>query len=139
MSIDSTAFKDCKQLYDQKGFLIINDVLVDYKGNDFEITIPDGVKEINRFAVFWKSVSSIRIPKSVRKIGNRAFDGTTLKDIYLENGNVILESGAFGEYDESFRTSMAVYAPKGSKVEEFINKHYSNVYFFEKEDEDSKS
>jgi hypothetical protein len=77
------AFASCKGLADKDGFIIINDRLYAYCGDEgssrddlnlVDVIIPEGVKTIEADAFKWcGSVKSISIPKSVTYIGSGAF------------------------------------------------------------------
>src|SRR5574344_1324245 len=68
-------------------FKIIDNTLVAYKGNDSDVTIPDGVKSIGDYAFqYCKSLTSIIIPNSVTTIGYKTFYGcSSLKSIIIPN------------------------------------------------------
>lgn len=76
--IDHKAFRKCQDLY-KDGFLIINNMLVDYIGDDTDIIIPDGVEIINdrcfesRMELNTNPVELISFPESMRIIGDMAF------------------------------------------------------------------
>jgi len=76
-------------------FVIENGVLIEYKGNDTEVTIPDGVKEIGEGAFGdCYQILIINIPDSVESIGEFAFAGCSkLKSISLPNS-----VGKIGKY-----------------------------------------
>lgn len=66
-----------------------------------EITVPDGVIEIDSFGMAFNfDVCVIRIPTSVKLIRRSAFDSDeNLRDIYIDNPEVVIECGAFSELD----------------------------------------
>ena len=55
-------------------FIIKNSVLVEYRGSDTDVVIPDGVVKIGE-DVFWKNetITSVVIPEGVTEIGTRSF------------------------------------------------------------------
>ena len=56
--------------------IILGTRLLEYRGKDPEITIPDNVTEISRYAFNdCKFLTSVTIPDSVNKIGRSAFSG----------------------------------------------------------------
>ena len=65
---------------DENGYIIYTDgedkILVGYTGTDTELTLPDGIIEINKYA-FYKNdnITSITIPASVTSIGDYVFYG----------------------------------------------------------------
>lgn len=75
--IDHKAFRKCKQLY-KDGFLIIDNLLVDYTGKDTEIIIPDGVEIVNdkcfeaRVDFKKEPIEKISFPSSLKMIGDKA-------------------------------------------------------------------
>lgn len=75
--IDHKAFRKCKQLY-KDGFLIIDNLLVDYTGNDTEIIIPEGVEIISercfesRVDFKKEPIEKISFPSTLRMIGDEA-------------------------------------------------------------------
>lgn len=61
-----------------KNFIIENDILVKYDGPGGDVVIPDGVAE-TRYDAFMgcTGLTSVKIPGSVTKIGNAAFEDCT--------------------------------------------------------------
>ena len=97
VKIDPVAFYDCASLADEKGFVIVNNILFRYMGNDKDVVIPDGVKFIDKGALERsKSIESIVIPSSVEKIGSSAFYGCRkLSSVKINNLEMEIHSGAF--------------------------------------------
>ena len=92
-SIGDGAFLGCKGLADEKGFVIVRNVLYDYVGKDVNVTIPDSVTSIRESAFSGcTSLTAITIPDSVTSIGNGAF--------YECTGLTI--SGKSGSYAETY-------------------------------------
>lgn len=73
-SIGNQAFKDCRMLANDEGFVIVLGTIYDYRGFNTKITIPDGVTSIGENA-FWTCLrlKSATIPDSVTSIGDLAF------------------------------------------------------------------
>ena len=80
-----------------ENFRIENGVLIEYTGNDENVTIPNGVTEIGRSAFSGcKSLKSITIPDGVTTIGFESFKGcTSLTGIVIPDSVYYLEYGAF--------------------------------------------
>ena len=76
-SIGQNAFKYCDSLRDKDGFIIINDFLISYLGNDKEIFIPQGIREITGMALLDyrnSKLKVIHIPDTVTTIGRLAIE-----------------------------------------------------------------
>lgn len=63
---------------DENGYIIYTDgdnkILVGYNGTEIELTLPNGITEIYRYAFYNNTkITSITIPDSVKRIGNQAF------------------------------------------------------------------
>ncbi len=57
-------------------FIIENDILREYNGDEKNIIIPDGVKEIgNNVFGYNRNLTGVTVPSSVEKIGEGAFFG----------------------------------------------------------------
>lgn len=97
-SIERNSFENCPGLWkDGSEFLIINTFLVDYKGKDSEVIIPDNVKTIlDQVFANHKEIVSVTIPESVVSIGDRAFKGCSeLTNITLPKNLKSLGSNVF--------------------------------------------
>lgn len=77
-------------------FVIENGVLLEYNGNDTEVIIPDGVKEIAG-CVFsgCNFIESILINKSIKTIGAGAFKGTNIQSIFIPDSVKAIEPFTF--------------------------------------------
>ena len=88
--IDDGAFHRCSQLKDGNGFIIRNNILFGYEGNEEAVVIPPGITKISADAFilepfsFRKGINRIVIPDTVKSIGSHAFDGLVdLKEISI--------------------------------------------------------
>jgi hypothetical protein len=103
----------------EKDFEIDGTTLIRYKGNDSDVTIPDGITEIDMHAfrgcknlksitipnsveeidkkafMSCKSLTSITIPNSVTSIGWNAFYSCGLTSITIPNSVTNIDEGAF--------------------------------------------
>ena len=86
---------------DEDGYIIYTDgadkILVGYTGTETDLIIPDGIKEIYKYA-FWdcSSLTSIVIPDSVTTIGNYAFEWCdSLTSVTIGSGVTTIGSYAF--------------------------------------------
>ena len=67
------AFESTGWSYDQGDFLILNGVLLRYRGRSWSVSIPEGVTAIGDEAFVACSIASVHIPQSVTHIGHSAF------------------------------------------------------------------
>ena len=72
-------------------------ILIEYKGNDPRVVIPDGVITVDNDAFCnCKFLQSVVVPDSIRTIGRGAFRGcTNLSEVTLSNGLLIINAYAF--------------------------------------------
>lgn len=90
--------------------LIMNDILYSWKKASGDISVPDGVREIDAFAFFGcETVTGITVPDSVTSIGDRAFGKCTkLVSVSLPSG-VELGPDVFMETPADEDSSMIEY------------------------------
>ena len=82
-----------------ENFIIENEILIKYKGNEPNVVIPEGVKEIASEAFYYKNqMVSVSFPKSLRKIGAYAFHACyNLKELTVGKEISFLGCNAFSE------------------------------------------
>lgn len=66
------------------------------KYHSTDIYIEDGYTDILKEAFLVSSVEHIRLPQSLRRIGNGAFKGSLLQEIKVHGNLTTIETGAFG-------------------------------------------
>lgn len=78
-------------------FIVVNGVLIAYKGESRKVVIPDNVREIGINAFDWSEVlKEVVIPKTVEKIDYCAFENCeNLEVITIENPNTEIGTSAF--------------------------------------------
>ncbi len=103
-TIELGAFSGTPWLYDWQttddgnNYLIVGDgILLSYKGEGGNVTIPEGVKTIAPGCFLGNtSITGVSIPGSVQKIGEDAFNGcTSLNTLSLSAGLETIEDRAF--------------------------------------------
>lgn len=73
-----------------------NGVLVDYKGNESEIVVPDGVTGIGEDVFFQKyGIISVHLPEGVTFIGRNAFFSSNIKEINFPKSLKTIDEQAF--------------------------------------------
>ena len=95
--IAGEAFDGCKGIIGDNGFVIINNDLSYYYGNDRVIRIPEGVKSING-KVFYQNrrITKVVLPDSLTSIGEVAFgDCVNLRGINISPKITEMERNAF--------------------------------------------
>lgn len=84
-----------------KDFVIEKERLIQYKGKDAEVMIPDGITAIGTHAFYRnRKIKKVLIPEGVTKIEECAFGNCTkLSDVTIPDSVRIIETGAFSECD----------------------------------------
>ncbi len=113
----------CKENYGE--FYMNRGTLVEYLGEESEVVLPNGVKEIGSMAFEGRPVEKIELPTSVKNIRAYAFMNTKLQTLVVPKTVETVESYAFGYIDtldyveiESMDTAVAADAFGGSAVAE---------------------
>ena len=71
-------------------------ILLSYLEKEKELVLPDGITEIYPFALEYRTgVTSVKLPNSLRKIGERAFACSSLTSVVIPGSVTTIESGAF--------------------------------------------
>ena len=88
-------------LFSQSQDFVMGTVLVEYRGNAANVTIPSGVTHIGDRAFSWReSLTSVTIPSSVTHIGDGAFSGcSSLTSITIPAGVTSIGDYAFAGCD----------------------------------------
>ena len=95
-------FDMTKWIEDQKKespFVIINGILIDANDCIDEITIPQNVRVIGKFAITTKNVWKVNIPEGVEIIDEYAFNGSGLTAVNIPDSVTTIGSGAFKNCD----------------------------------------
>ena len=73
-AIGHDAFKNCKKLFDNNGFLCVGAWLLGFNGKAESVIVPEGVKTIRRNAFFGcDSLREVTIPEGITEIKDGAF------------------------------------------------------------------
>jgi hypothetical protein len=97
VALGSRAFRDCGQLADAQGRIIVQNTLFQYVGPGGHVVVPDGVIRIDNWAFGnCTEVTSVALPDSVTSIGESAFIFCgKLTEVHLPDGLVFLGTSAF--------------------------------------------
>lgn len=87
-----------KQTYGD--FYTAGGVLLEYFGEEQEVIIPEGVREIGPVVFENRTIRSVQLPQSLEVIRQFAFQGTGLRELTLPEGVKQVENRAFGETRE---------------------------------------
>lgn len=71
-------------------------ILTAYHGTNAEVSIPEGVTEIDSWCFFEnQTVQKVVLPSTIRKVGYCAFYGSSLKEVILPEGLETIDDHAF--------------------------------------------
>ena len=95
-NLGSGIFKGCKGLANTDGFVIVNNVVYDYIGTNTQVNIPDNITAISGAFNGCKTLKSITIPSSVKKITSFSFASCVgLTSITLPKGITTIDDDVF--------------------------------------------
>ncbi len=96
---------------DEDGFLILGDILVKYNGTSKNITIPDGVSNIDSYAFFNnEAIETVVMPNTVEFIGDAVFyNAKSLKNVIFSENLKIMGNSVF----EGCETLESALLPEG--------------------------
>lgn len=98
IDIGKGAFLGCTRLADDKGFIIVRNVLYEYIGEDIDVNIPMGVTDIGMLAFYGRwDLRSVVIPDGVKSIGEWAFRYCPITDLALPNSVTDIGECAFSD------------------------------------------
>ena len=85
VTLGEGVFRDCAGLFDSEGFLIVNHLLLQYRGEAVRLRIPDGITEIDVFAFSGCSqLEKAELCPGLRRIRHHAFENCeNLREIIL--------------------------------------------------------
>ena len=83
--IEDMAFSECWSLADDQGFVIVNDMLFGYYGQEVQVTVPSNVKRLSAHAFYRQhDLTHVMVPDGVTYIGDNAFaECENLKSVSL--------------------------------------------------------
>ena len=96
-NIGEGVFYHCTGLADDKGFVIVRNMLCGYFGKGADVVVPTGVTKIDIGAFEWcSSLASIAIPNSITSIGSGAFQGcSSLTSVEIPDSVTSIGGSAF--------------------------------------------
>lgn len=98
----SGVFRDCVGLANQKGFVIVGDVLYSYHGENIAVSIPSGIRAISSYAFCRNDqIEQLTIPEGVENIGLYSFSNMRrLKSVSFPSTLKTIDQNAFSECNE---------------------------------------
>ena len=94
--IGDNAFSGCSALADDRGFVIIRDILYHYCGSESFVCIPDGISAISGAFMNNDDIITAEMPESVKRIGAYAFSGCKkLASVHIPDSVEIIGENAF--------------------------------------------
>lgn len=95
VKFEEDPFCDCNKLW-QGNFKIAGCFLLEYKGKDKEVTVPDGIQVIGWCAFSNTKVQRVVLPESVIHIDGYAFSNCKeLEEVIIPYENCVIGDGAF--------------------------------------------
>ena len=118
--VGSDAFGGCKCLADDKGFVVVQNVLYDYYGSGGDVSIPETVICIGHGAfINCGSITEVKIPKGVVRIEGKAFSVCRkLEKITIPESVTNIEESVF-----DYSPNVTIYAPAGSCAEQYAREN----------------
>lgn len=89
------AFSKCEKLKDSNGFVIINNSLEGYFGQEEDISIPEGIIVIAQGVFTGSKITSVTLPNTLRRISPFAFNGSSIVEIHFNEGLETIGDYAF--------------------------------------------
>ncbi len=92
--IGGRAFEGTAWMNKKKGFVIVNNILIQYNGKKKSITVPDGVKQISGFTFYdkftedksWNGPVKVNLPNTIIELDEDAFNHCTdLREIQFNS------------------------------------------------------
>ena len=94
-NIGNGIFTGCGMLADENGFVIVNNVIQGFYGEDIDVEIPEGIVSIEDKAFRNTDIVSVKLPLSLRNFGT-AFEGCyKLKNIVVPPSVTEIKGWAF--------------------------------------------
>ena len=109
-----------KQTTDEHGFVIQNDTLIKYNGNDINVTVPDMVVTLREQAFLNnKRIVSVVLSENVTTVSEWVFyNCKNLEKIHIPNSVVNIGENAFYGCDKLY-----IHAPVGSYAEQYAKEN----------------